>query len=195
MGIKLLKNIFSVRFQMHKVLNFANVFALKTAYWQKVKIFFLGITGSASIAWIFDYLLYPFIIWKVGILYGGLLMTILSMIVSYGAIYYYDKFKKDWLWLEAIKELKEYEGGSKIGKISSWILKRSEFVMFILFSIRSNPFVTTMFMRHGARKFNGMTARDWKIFFLSLIISNFFWLLPAYGIAFSGKSIVGYFFE
>lgn len=56
----------------------------------------------------FDYLLYPFVIYKLGILKGGLVMTILACAVNLLVLWFYDWSKRDWLGIETIKEMKSY---------------------------------------------------------------------------------------
>jgi hypothetical protein len=46
-------------------------------------------------------------------------------------------------------------------------------------SIWSDPFITIACLRRGA--FNGMTRRDWRIFFSSFLIANGWWALACFG--------------
>jgi len=126
----------------------------------------------------FDYLLYPFVIYHLGILKGGIVMTLLSFIACILTMKFYDWSKRDWLGIEAIKRLKGYEGSKKLGKVTAWSLKKSEPVIFLFLSIQYDPFITTAYLRHG--KFSGMTKRDWKIFTGSLLIANTYWTLACY---------------
>ena len=57
-------------------------------------------------------------------------------------------------------------------------MKKSDPVVFLFSSIRSDPFVTTAYLRHGT--FKGMTRKDWKIFIGSLLFSNAYWTLACY---------------
>ena len=41
-------------------------------------------------------------------------------------------------------------------------------------------FVAVIYMRHGSHQYNGMSRRDWKIFFTSLAIGNIYWTLTCY---------------
>jgi hypothetical protein len=53
-----------------------------------------------------------------------------------------------------------------------------------------DPFITTAYMRHGSRKYNGMNRRDWATFLSSGLISNlWWWWLPTYALAYGGVSI------
>ena len=50
----------------------------------------------------------------------------------------------------------------------------------VFLSIKEDAFVTVIYMRHGSHQYNGMTRRDWKIFFTSLAIANIYWTVAAY---------------
>jgi hypothetical protein len=91
---------------------------------------------------VFDYLLYPFVIFKLGILKGGILMTFLSFVACILIMKFYDWSKRDWLGIEAIKSLKDYDGSKKIGKLTAWIMKKSNPLVFLFLSIKYDPFIT-----------------------------------------------------
>ncbi|MEK6673090.1 MAG: hypothetical protein AABY42_06385 [Nitrospirota bacterium] len=126
----------------------------------------------------FDYLLYPLVIFKLGILKGGIVMTFLAFILNIMTMTFYDWSKRDWIGIEAIKDLKTYSGKKMIGRFTSWILQRSDSVIFLFLSLRYDAFTTTAYLRRG--KFNGMSRRDWMIFMGSLLISNAYWTLACY---------------
>ncbi|HRY82872.1 MAG TPA: MFS transporter [Candidatus Moranbacteria bacterium] len=154
----------------------------------------LGILGvgylvNESIDFVFNYIIYPFAIWKLGILGGGAVMTIASFLVCYAIMIFYDWAKKDWLGIETLKQLKEYNGKSLIGKFTSWIMQKSDPVLLLFLSIQFDPFITTAYMRSGAHKYSGMSKRDWIIFMSSLIIGNAYWTI----VAFAGVSVIEFF--
>ena len=126
----------------------------------------------------FDYLLYPFVIFKLGILKGGILMTFLSFVACILIMKFYDWLQRDWLGIEAIKSLKGYDGNKRIGRFTSWIMRKSDPIVFLFLSIKFDPFITTAYLRKG--KFNGMKKQDWKIFIGSLLFSNAYWTLTCY---------------
>ena len=138
----------------------------------------LGLSANQLIVWSGDYILYPFIIYTFGILEGGILMIFISFIVCFLTMKFYDWSKRDWLGIEAIKNLKGYGGNKKLGRITAWIMQKSDPIAFILLSIKYDPFITTAYLRHG--KFTGMNKRDWKIFIGSLLFSNAYWTLACY---------------
>ncbi|MBI5076092.1 MAG: hypothetical protein HZB62_13125 [Nitrospirae bacterium] len=91
---------------------------------------------------------------------------------------FYDWSKRDWLGIEAIKDLKTYRGNRAIGRFTAWILKRSDSMISLFLSLHYDPFTTTAYLRKG--KFNGMGKRDWTVFMGSLLLSNIYWKLACY---------------
>lgn len=141
----------------------------------------LGLTINYLIDKGFDFVLYPFIIYRFGILEGGVVMTVLSFMACILSIMFYDWFKRDWLGIEAIKALKDYPGIKQAGRvagIAAWALKKSDPVVFVFLSLYYDPFITMTYLRHG--KFNGMSKRDWGVFMASLLLGNGFWTLSCY---------------
>jgi hypothetical protein len=107
-------------------------------------------------------------------------MMFLSMLACVILVKFYDWSKWDWLGIETIKGMKEYQGESRLGNFSAWILQRSEPMVFFFLSIKEDPFVTMVYLRHGSHQYNGMSARDWRIFLGSVAIANIYWTLAAY---------------
>lgn len=152
----------------------------KSLYGKRFAELSLGLITNKTIDSIFNYLIYPFVIYKFGILQGGVVMTFLSFLACIGTMKFYDWSKRDWLGIEAIKDLKVYEGEKKIGRFTSWFLKRSDPIAFFFLSVWYDPFIVTAYLRHGSNKFNGMSRRDWGIFMGSLILGNAYWTLACY---------------
>lgn len=140
----------------------------------------IGLTANQTIDYLFDYALYPFVIYRFGILWGGLVMMVLSFIACLLSVWFYDWSKCDWLGIEAIKSLKGYSGDKKLGRLTGWLLRKSDSVVFLFLSIKYDSFITMTYMRHGSHQYNGMSQRDWRIFLGSVAISNAYWTLAAY---------------
>jgi hypothetical protein len=134
----------------------------------------------------FDFVLYPFVIYSLGLLWGGLVMTLMSLLDCYLLLKLYDWLKRDWFGIEFVKGLRFSGGQSRWRKALAWLLNRGNAVAFIALSLRYDPFITTAYLRHGS--YNGMTLRDWYIFLGSGIVSNLAWMLVCYG----GLSVVGF---
>lgn len=146
----------------------------------------LGATSVSMLVFLFDDVLYPFVIWKLGLVWGGLLMASFSALLCFGALLFYDRVRRDLLGLEALKTLREYEGGRVWGKVSAWIFKRGDVIAFLFLSIVSNPLVTTVYLRRGAYVFDGMRKREWGIFVTSFLLSNASWAFTCFmGVSFA----------
>lgn len=122
-------------------------------------------------------------------------MTLFSFLLCYSLILFYDWAKKDWIGLETLKEIEDFESkplpDNQIGKIvisiiniigelSAWVMKKSDAILLIVLSIKFDPFITVLHIRHGAHQYNGLSKRDWKVFITSLIIGNVYWTLAVY---------------
>lgn len=121
----------------------------------------------------FDYGLYPFVIYLFGLVCGFVIMAFISFIICWLLMMFYDWSKKDWLGIEAIKDLKQYNGPSRTGKWLSWVLRKSDIVACLFLSIQFDPFIVTVYLRRG--RFGGMNRIDWRNFMLSWLIGNAYW--------------------
>lgn len=153
---------------------------------ERIGIIAIGYTGKRIEEFLFDWLLYGVVVIKTtetwgpfyGSIYAFLIMSPLSAIACYLYIRFYDWAKKDWLGLEMIEELREKE--AEAGWFVRHVLRIAKFgdvPMFLALSILADPFVTTVYFRRGAHLYNGLSKRDWKIFWASVIFSNAYWTL------------------
>lgn len=147
---------------------------------ERATIWVIGIMTNKAAVYLFDYFFYPVIIWKCGILKGGVVMMLASFIVCWLTLIFYDWSKMDWLGIETIKSLKEYQGGKSVGRVMAWITKKGDPFALVALSVCFDPFITTAYMRSGAYQYNGLNRRDWTIFGFSLIIGNVYWTVVAY---------------
>jgi hypothetical protein len=137
----------------------------------------LGVAFNLGFSYFFFYVAYPFIIWKLGLMEGGITMTFFSLTLSYIGISFYDRSGRDWFGIEAIKEkLGGLEGKGWIGRLIARQVKRGGPLTLVILSIKFDPFVTTVYLRDGQRKFGGLSWRDWIIFFSSAAIGNGYWI-------------------
>lgn len=139
----------------------------------------IGHLGNLLLSETFDYLLYPFVIFKLGLLAGSLVMSSLSLVTCLLMLRFYDWSKRDWLGIEAVKGLKHYDGENWFRQRLSRLLIKSEPLACLVLAIKFDPFITTAYFRHGS--FNGMTKRDWKIFWISWVIGNLYWSFVCFG--------------
>lgn len=140
---------------------------------ERFGILMAGFLGNKVMADLFNKVLYPWVIWKNGAVCGGLIMVFASIIVCLLTLEFYDWAKKDWLGIETLKEAKDAEHGSRILR---WAMKKSDWVLFVALSMLTDPFVTVIALRKGSWQFNGLSKRDWKIFFGSLVIGDLWWI-------------------
>lgn len=138
----------------------------------------LGHAVNASFDWVFNYPLYIFMIWFFGPVLGGGIMMLLSFLVCYVWLKWYDHMKRDWLGIEAVKSFKDdSEKKGRWARFIGKLLTCSDPVAVAVLSIKTDPFMTVAYMRHGANKYNGMTGRDWMIFVSSWFIGNLYWIV------------------
>lgn len=147
---------------------------------RRVRDLAVGLTAFTALNQIFDYVLYPFAIYKLGLLAGGLLMTTLALGINILVLRAYDWSKRDWLGIETIKSCKVYSGKSRIVGFFARLLKKSDLAAFLFLSLKEDSFVTMVYLRHGSHQYNGMSRRDWRIFLASHLFSNLYWAMVAY---------------
>lgn len=151
----------------------------ETAWRGRVMTWLAGVVTFKAFDYAFDYALYPFVIYRLGLVVGGIVMAILSLLDCLLLLKIYDRLKRDWLGIEFIKELRHYPGLAGWRRALAWLLGRGDVVAFFALSLRFDPFVTTAYLRRG--QFNGLSARDWRIFLASVVVSNAAWALVCFG--------------
>lgn len=140
----------------------------------------VGHTVNAVVfVYAFDYVLYPFMIWRFGLLYGGCVMSVISLIACLLTLWFYDWSKRDWLGIEAVKQLRDGQAKTRWRRVLAWALAKGDLPACVLLSLYSDPFITTACLRRGS--FTGMTTRDWRIFWSSWFIANAWWMLACFG--------------
>ncbi|MEI6420315.1 MAG: hypothetical protein WCO30_01650 [bacterium] len=144
--------------------------------WHKrIGLMSIGLFVNETFNFGFDLILYPFIIGFYGPLWGGIIMTIAAAISCYLTIKFYDWSCQDWLGIETLKEVREFEH-SHINRFIAKILKKNYWTQLIGFSIIQDAFIVTVLLREGAHQYGVMTKKDWRNFWASLFISNVFWI-------------------
>lgn len=142
----------------------------------------IGLVAHWAMCRGFDYLLYPFVIFKMGVMAGGVVMLFLCFATCYGTLRLYDRSKHDWLGIETLKAIRERVDQGESNRLVSWILRQSTPVALLLLSVKFDAFTTTAFLRSGAHTYSGLSRRDWKIFLASLLIGNAYWTLASISI-------------
>jgi hypothetical protein len=163
------------------VVNFFEVLvrlSLKVIKKMDIRSMSIGYTLTSILDNFFDYVVYTAVIIYCGPFRGGLVMIVISAIVSLIYIKGYDVIKKDWMGIEAIKEIREEVIAEN--KWIAWLVLKGRWAEFLFVSCKWDPFITTAYMRAGVSQYNGMSRQDWKVFWLSLIVSNLWWILVIY---------------
>ena len=143
----------------------------------KIITFGAGVAIKKGLDYGFDYVLYPIALLWFGYFWGGLLMTAASVVLNLAVIRAYDWSKKDWLLLETLKGVLDRSKGRSTGGIVSWVLQWGDVPAFFLLSWLEDSIVVTLYLRQGAHQFNGLSRRDWMIFWASTVVSNLVWIL------------------
>lgn len=131
--------------------------------------------------WLFEYVLYPVVINTFDLIKGGGIMVIASIIISLATIWVYDKTRKDWLGIEAIKILRDGEGKGKMARAIRWLLRKGDLIALVGLSLISEPVKVMLYLRRGVNNFNGFKKRDWLVFITAVVISNASWTLVVFG--------------
>ena len=134
----------------------------------------LGHTVSKIIDSVFDYGIYIPVINYYGTIAGGTIMMFGLAGFALLELKFYNWSGRDWLGFETLKELKN--NNEKVGlslKVLVWALRKGDIAAFFALSIRYGPFSTTVYLR-GSKK---LTKKDWVIFCLSTIVSNWWWVI------------------
>lgn len=141
---------------------------------KKLAMWTMGISTYYYLTWVYDYVVISGLILYFGILIGTIIAVILSFIIDYLTLLFYDWSKKDWLALETIKQGEEYTGF--FGKLVKFTRNKGLILSIFILSLTSNAFIVTVYLRKGSNNYNGLTKRDWFVFVLSSLITNFYWV-------------------
>jgi hypothetical protein len=169
--------------------------------WKKIRTIFVGHSLYALTSWLFNNPLYILVIALYGPLWGGAVMTALSLTLCFLILTYYLRMRIDWLGVEVIEAVKKsgpawvrcletraYKKNwtrivagyvthfpSKILFFIFWALKKGDIPAFFALSLFEDPFITTAYLRHGS--FKSLGRKDWLIFGGSVLVSNGYWIL------------------
>jgi len=143
---------------------------------ERIGIMAIGHTFKNIEESIFDYVIYPAIIALLGTVVGGIVMTIASATECYLFLRLYDWSKKDWFGFELLKRVRDgEEKNSRVGSFFQRVTRKGNWLAFLILSCSTDPFMTTVYMRKGAESYNGLSSRDWRIFWTSVVVGNLWW--------------------
>jgi hypothetical protein len=129
----------------------------------------------------YDFVVYPYLLVTFGFLLGWLYAVIGSIVLCLGTLWFYDVTKQDWLGIETIKLLRDEQAVGRARKLFQRIITKSDVLAFLLLSIKYDPFIVTVYMRRGSGN-HVMSARDWKVFWASIVVTNVWWGLAIFGV-------------
>lgn len=119
----------------------------------RLLLFLTGATTFTVINYSFDFVLYPFALYKLGVVVGFFTMILLSFLFCWGYFIIYDYLKRDFLGIEYSKEKmndiinNQNRVGIKLLMVK--VLRKSNAILFVFLSIYFNPFVAVAFNRKG----------------------------------------------
>src|ERR1051326_6603511 len=105
----------------------------------------VGHTANGILLYGFDYVLYPIVIFQLGLVRGGSVMAFLSLATCLLTLKLYDWLKRDWLGMEAVKELKHYDGPRRTRRWLAHALRLGDPLACLMLSILFDPFITTAY--------------------------------------------------
>ena len=144
-------------------------------FWPRLATFGIGLLIKKASDYAFDYLLYPAALIMVGYLWGGIAMTLASVVLNLLVIRAYDWAKRDFLLLETLKQLRTTDSPHWGKRLLAKALSKGDFAAFFILSWFEDAIVVTLYLRKGAGKFDGLSRRDWAIFWASTLVSNLMW--------------------
>jgi hypothetical protein len=122
-------------------------------------------------------------------------MSVMSLIINIFLIKWYTRKDNDWLGVNIIEDLKR-DGYKKIDRILKnshvllvaimyipiklfnsilWMLKKNDILAFFVMSIWQDPFMTTVFLRHG--KNGPVTRKDYRVLLTSTVVTSLYWIV------------------
>lgn len=114
-------------------------------------------------------------IW-LGHVWGGIVMTMLSVLLNLLIITGYDWAKTDWLMIEALKQVRADKSAGRWRGFVGGLLRRGDVPAFFLLCL-DDPITVTLYLRHGSYQYNGLSPRDWLIFVAATVVANFYWIV------------------
>lgn len=135
----------------------------------------------ASFNWFFDNVLYVFVVYQLGLLVGGALMTTLSLAQCGATLLLYERMRIDWVGAGSLARMSCIPNPLWWQRILICATRRGDAFVFVVLCIFQDPFITTAYFRRG--RFDGLTGRDWRIFIGSVLASNFYWTLRSGAVA------------
>lgn len=153
---------------------------------QRVGVMATGYGAKKLEELLLDWLLYGWVTYMLTKLYGPVwgslatfaVMAPLSAVLCLVYIKLYDWAKLDLFGFEMVREFRngDYEKSGWFRRLCWRFIRSGNAAAFIGLSIVGDPFLVTIYLRQDG-SFNGLTARDKRIFWGSVLFSNGYWTL------------------
>ena len=142
-----------------------------------------GLVLYEGFNFVFDFLFYPFAIAYWGILKGGYITFMCSLVINIAVFWLYEFMRVDWLGAHALRELEDKENKSNFEKLATWFAKEKvrwwekllSPIVFITLLLPIDPVIVAI--HYQKKHFQGIGWRDWGILFLATAIANAWWLV------------------
>lgn len=103
----------------------------------------------ATFSWFFDNVLYVYVIYRLGLLAGGAIMTFLSLIVCAATLLLYERMRLDWVGAGSLARLSYIPNPSWWQRIILYASRRGGVFIFFALCVFQDPFITTAYFRQG----------------------------------------------
>jgi hypothetical protein len=125
----------------------------------------------------FDFVIYPYVVYTQGVILGGALMTLFSLMQCALLLIVYERIGVDWVGSGLLADIARKAQPSWIDRLVVWVTHRNPALTFLVLCAVTDPFIVTAFFRRGS--FDGLRARDWHLFFASVLVCNLYWIFVA----------------
>lgn len=147
---------------------------------KQIAIRVVGLTANTAMVLWYNFVVYPYLMSAYELPLGWLYAVAGSIILCLGCLWFYDLTGQDWLGIETIKLVRDKPATGRIARFFQRVADRGDALAFLFLSIKYDPFITTVYMRRGSGN-HTMTARDWKIFWMGVVVSNAWWGMVVLG--------------
>lgn len=145
--------------------------------WRRLAQIGTGRALYAAFNWLFDNVLYVYVVMTLGVLKGGALMMGLSFIQCAATLVAYQRMRIDWVGAGLLFEIKRKPARTRLENVLVWASDRHPAIIFTLLCVLQDPFITAAYFKHGS--FERLSGRDWTLFVAAVIVSNLYWIFAA----------------
>lgn len=145
--------------------------------WQRLAQIGTGHALYATFNWVFDNILYVYVVYTLGVLRGGALMMAASFVQCAVTLVVYQRMRIDWVGTGLLAEIRAKPTRTRVENALVWASNRHPGVIFTLLCVFQDPFITAAFFKQGS--FERLSRRDWAIFVAAVLVSNLYWIFVA----------------